>query len=69
MGIQTAGSYVMVVTGSGSTVCAAKKAVYRTVLDIKWPSNVMYRTDIGDRLKSDLPAIQKHGFAKGMRYD
>jgi phosphoribosylamine-glycine ligase len=68
-GLQTAGNYVMVVSGSGSTVLAAMKATYRTVLDIKWPSNVMYRTDIGERLKKDLPKVQRHGFAKGMRFD
>ena len=68
-GLETAGPYVMVVSGSGSTVAAAARNAYRTVFDIKWPSNVMYRTDIGDRLKKDLPRVQRHGFAKGMRYD
>lgn len=65
----TAGQYVVVATGAGRTVKSAQKAAYAVVEAVKWPSNVMYRIDIGDRLKDDLPKIQKHGFATGMKYE
>lgn len=64
----TAGVYPIVVTGSGRTVAAAQKAAYGVVGGLKWPSNVMYRTDIGDRLEAELPQLQEHGFAEGMSY-
>lgn len=64
----TAGTYVMVVSGSGRTVTAAQKAVYATAWAIKWPSNIVMRTDIGKRLEDQLPELHKHGFAEGMNY-
>lgn len=64
----SAGTYLMVVSGTGLTVAAAAKAAYRTVKQLSMPSNLMYRTDIGDRLKEDLPELQKHGLAAGMQY-
>jgi phosphoribosylamine--glycine ligase len=65
----TAGQRPLIATGTGEVVKVAAKEAYRTAKAIRWPSNVMYRTDIGKRLEKDLPLIQKHGFAKGMRYD
>jgi phosphoribosylamine---glycine ligase len=65
----TAGTYVLVVTGSGTTVASAARKTYASVEQIKWPSNIMYRTDIGERLKKDLPKLQRHGFARGLSYD
>ncbi len=64
----TAGVYPLVVTGTGTTVRAAAKQAYQAVGLIDWPSNVGYRTDIGKRLKKDLPLLQKHGFATEMNY-
>ena len=64
----TAGTYVMVVSGTGRTVEAAAEEAYDVVKQIKWPSNVMYRTDIGKRLEKQLPELAKHGFAEGMKY-
>lgn len=64
----TAGTYPLVVTGSGRTVIKARDAAYETVKKISWPSNVGYRLDIGERLEKQLSLIQKHGFAKGMEY-
>jgi phosphoribosylamine--glycine ligase len=51
----TAGVYPLVVTGTGTSVVSAAKQAYGVVKEISWPSNVMYRTDIGDRLRKDLP--------------
>src|ERR1700674_5533383 len=64
----TAGGYVMVCSGSGRTVLEAQKAAYAAVEAIRWPSNLMYRTDIGKRLEAQLPELQRHGFALGMNY-
>lgn len=64
----TAGNYPLIVTGSGLTVRQAANRAYKTAKGLSIPSNLMYRTDIGESLKEDLPKIQKHGFAKGMQY-
>lgn len=64
----TAGHYVMVVHRTASTVKRAADAAYRTVEEIRWPSNVMYRTDIGSRLKEELPVLQELGYAVGVEY-
>ncbi len=65
----TAGEYVAVVTGHGSTVCEAQASAYDVAWKIDWPSNKMMRTDIGCRLEEGLPLLQAHGYAKGMRYE
>jgi phosphoribosylamine--glycine ligase len=67
-GILTAGNYLMTVTGVGDTVEEAAEAAYKIAWDIKCPSNLMFRTDIGKRLKKELPRLHKHGFAVGMDY-
>jgi phosphoribosylamine--glycine ligase len=64
----TAGSYVMIVSGTGETISAARKAAYETAWEIKMPSNVMFRTDIGAWLEDELPQLQKHGYCKGLEY-
>ena len=64
----TAGSYVLIATGLGSTVQKAQDAVYGVCDEIYWPPHRIYRNDIGCRLEDDLPKLQEHGFAKGMEY-
>lgn len=64
----TAGSYIMVASGTGETVSEAQKSVYGTIADLHLPSNLGYRTDIGDRLKLDLDILHENGYAKGMKY-
>lgn len=66
--ICTGGTYPLVVTGSANTVSTGAERALAMARLIDLPSNLMYRTDIGKRLKRDLPAIQKFGFAKGMVY-
>lgn len=58
----TAGECVCTISGNGSTVSAAKKAAYRNLKKIELPNSPMYRTDIGDRLAEQLPALQKQGW-------
>jgi phosphoribosylamine---glycine ligase len=64
----TAGNYVVVATGSGPTVTQAAEKAYYVADNVKWPSNRMYRTDIGRKLQSDLEFLQPLGYARGMRY-
>lgn len=64
----TAGPYPLVVTGSALTVSNAAQKALSVAHTVDFPSNKMMRTDIGKRLKKDLPAIQKFGFARGMVY-
>lgn len=68
-GPETSGSYIAVITGQGDTVEEAADAAYKRIDKIKIPSNVMYRTDVGERLEEELPILQKHGYAEGMKYE
>lgn len=65
----TAGSYVMVCTGKGETVKEASEAAYEALGEINIPGGMMYRTDIGKRLKKQLKALQKFGYATGLNYE
>ena len=64
----TAGDYILVMTGVAPTVKEATKLSYRRLKKLTLPGSQMYRTDIGSRLKKQLPMIQKHGYATGMSY-
>ena len=66
--LQTAGTYVLIASGTGETVGAAQKAAYKVADSVRWSSNVMYRTDIGERLRKQLPLLQEHGYAVGMEF-
>ena len=68
LGLETAGTYVMIVAALGDSVQEAQKQVYKVCKDIKWPSDKMYRTDIGNRLKKELPLLQSFGYATGMEF-
>ena len=62
------GDYLVVATGTGDSVKAAKSEAYKAVDSIEIPNSVGYRTDIGDRLKKDLPILQSHGFCLDWTY-
>ena len=64
----TAGDYVLVSSGTGSTVTQAKAQSYRGLKALTLPNSPMYRTDIGNRLKKQLPLLQSHGYATGLVY-
>ena len=65
----SAGSYLLVATGTGETVRQAREKVYRVLGNLKaTPSSPFWRTDIGSKLKTMLPTCQEHGFATGMDY-
>lgn len=65
----TAGDYVLTCTGNGDSVSAARKTVYGIIEKLELSMDPMYRTDIGERLKKQLPDLQKHGYAKNISFD
>lgn len=63
-----AGTYGLVVVGTGDDVAEARKDCYDRIGEIEIPNSPMYRTDIGKRLKHGLPELKKHGYCKEWRY-
>ena len=66
--ICTAGDYVLVMSATGYDVKSATEAAYRRLKTLAVPNSPMYRTDIGRRLKRQLPVLQAKGYATGMAY-
>ena len=66
--LQTAGTYVLIVCATDDSVSGAAKQVYDIAKEIKWAGDIIYRDDIGERLKKQLPILQGFGYAKGMVY-
>lgn len=64
----SAGECVCTISGTGETVEAAQTAAYRNVKRLALPNSPMYRTDIGDRLREDLPELQQHGWMTSWTY-
>jgi len=64
----SAGDYLCVCHGTGERVTEAKDAAYQVVKSLEIPNSVIYRTDIGDRLKDQLPILRRMGYAKGLLY-
>lgn len=64
----TAGDYVLVASGTGESVSIARKKAYSHLEKLSLPNSPMYRTDIGNRLKKQLPLLQATGYATGMIY-
>jgi phosphoribosylamine--glycine ligase len=62
--IVSAGNYLAVCTGTGSSVREAQMRAYRAVESLSIPNSVMYRTDIGDGMKKCIPKLQDYGFAQ-----
>lgn len=63
---QTAGEYVCVATGLGKTITQARSRVYATVKTVRFP-NVMYRTDIGQKVQAALPSFHRFGWLMDAR--
>lgn len=64
----TAGTYILVGSGTGATVEEARRHAYQILERLSLPNSPMYRTDIGHRLRWQLPRLQDHGYALGMSY-
>jgi phosphoribosylamine---glycine ligase len=63
---ETAGTYVSVATGLGSTVERARRRVYATVDCVQWPNRI-YRDDIGCKVIDKLPSLHRYGYAATMK--
>lgn len=64
----SAGDYLLICSGCGNTIQGAKDDAYKAVESVSVPNNLLYRTDIGDRLKKELPGLNDAGFAAGWEY-
>lgn len=64
----SAGDYILVASGTGKTISESKKAAYKILDQLSLPNSPMYRTDIGNRLKKQLPKLQAMGYATGMQF-
>lgn len=64
---QTAGELVAVVTGLGATITKARDKCYGAINDIRF-SDMIYRTDCGEKIEKCLPKLQAAGFLTGMTY-
>lgn len=62
------GNYLLVATGVANTVSGSSRNAYKVIKDICIPNSPGYRIDIGDRLKKELPELQKLGYCKGVVY-
>lgn len=68
-GYVTCGDYTMVVTGTGSTITAARRSAYAAIDKVKIPNSPFWRTDIGiGRMKKQLPQLQAWGYAGDLNY-
>lgn len=64
----TAGDYVLVASGLGDSVRQSRARALKLLEKIQAPASPFWRKDIGERLKTQLPEIQKHGFASKLRF-
>lgn len=60
----SAGNYLLVATGVDRTVSGSAKKAYEVIKGIAIPNSPGYRTDIGQRLKKELPELHKLGYCK-----
>lgn len=63
---QTSGEYVMIATALGDGVTKARKSVYKTIKKVSFP-NMMYRTDIGEKVIKELPGLKWFGYAEELQ--
>jgi phosphoribosylamine-glycine ligase len=63
------GSYVLVTSGTGATVCEAQYNAYDVLDELRLPNSPGWRTDIGCRLDEQLPELHKMGYAEDIHYD
>jgi phosphoribosylamine--glycine ligase len=66
--LATAGSYVLVGTGTGANVVEARNKAHRVLNRLTIPASPFWRNDIGSRLRGQIPELQEHGFATDMLY-
>lgn len=64
----TTSDYLCVVTGTGSTVKSACERAYKVVKDLHVP-DMIYRDDIGEKLKEEIPKLHAMQFAEDFDYE
>lgn len=64
----TAGDYLLVASGTGDSVRQSRARAYSVMEKIRVPASPFWRPDIGERLKLQLPEIQKHGYASRLLF-
>ena len=64
----SAGHYLGVAVGTGATVREAARGADKVLRGISMPGSPFWRNDIGRKLSRQLPALQEHGFARGLEY-
>lgn len=67
--IVSAGNYLLVACGTGTTIKESCKGAYATAETLSIPNSPGWRNDIGEKLQHQLPKIQALGYAKNLRYD
>ena len=66
----TCGSYILTVSGTGKTIEEARKKAYDTYdKKVTVINSPMVRDDVGEKLKKQLPHIQKHGYCTDIKYE
>ena len=66
--VVSAGDYLCVVSAKGETVSQAQGRAYKRVEKFVIPNSLMYRTDIGQRLKKQLPILHSQGYATDLNF-
>lgn len=66
--LASAGNYLLIMTATDETVQGAREKVYARLKKLSIPNSPMWRTDIGTKLSKQLPLIQAHGYATGMKF-
>lgn len=64
----TAGSWPLVVVGTGPSVVRAKEQAYGKIKEMRIPNSHGHRPDIGDRCKKHIKELQAMGFAESWEY-
>jgi len=65
----TAGDYVAVAVGLGSTVADSAHEAYQLVKTVDIPESINVRDDVGERCKSQIPELQKFGYMTDWVYE
>ena len=66
--IVTAGDYLLVMVGTGDSISQARTRAYRSLQRLVVPNSPMFRTDIGMRLKKELPELHRRGYATSLEF-
>jgi phosphoribosylamine-glycine ligase len=59
----SAGTYLLIAAAARPSLQQSQKAAYAALETLSVPNSPIYRTDIGSRLTTQLPKLQKLGYA------